>query len=110
MRRKMTDGEARLWFRLKQLEAPFRRQAPIGPYIVDFLCASARLVVEVDGGQHLTEEGLKADALRDTWLSNRGYDVFRAGNLDVKENVDGVCDAIVRLLAERLKSPPPETG
>src|SRR5258708_34121866 len=86
-----TDPEIRLWSRLrgKQLEGfRFRRQQPIGPYIVDFLCPAAKLVIEVDGGQHATDE--QRDAARSGWLEERGYRVLRFCNNDVLANTDGV--------------------
>ena len=93
MRQRMTDAEARLWLRLRKpgIEGlRFRRQVPIGPYIVDFFCPQHRLIVEVDGGQH----GNDADAARDAWLMAQGYRVVRVWNNDVMENVEGVCAAI----------------
>ena len=86
-----TDAEIRLWSRLrrKQLDGfRFRRQQPIGPYIVDFFCPDAKLIVEVDGGQHNVEE--EKDARRTRWLEARGYRVIRFWNNDVLSNTDGV--------------------
>ena len=93
MRQHMTDAEARLWRRLRKPgidDLRFRRQAPVGPYIVDFFCPQHRLIVEVDGGQH----GNDADAERDVWLTAQGYRVMRVWNNDVMENVEGVCEVI----------------
>ncbi len=93
MRQRMTDAEARLWLRLRKPGIDglrFRRQAPIGPYMVDFFCPQHRLIVEVDGGQH----GDDADAARDAWLVAQGYRVMRVWNNDVMENLEGVCAAI----------------
>jgi very-short-patch-repair endonuclease len=93
------DAEIRLWSRLrrKQLDGfRFRRQQPIGPFIVDFFCPEARLVVEVDGGQHNVEE--EKDAARTRWLEERGYRVVRFWNNDVLSNTDGVLLAILEQL------------
>jgi len=76
----------------------FRRQAPIGKYVADFCCHSARLVIEVDGGQHNEETGLARDAERTAWLESQGYRVVRFWNNDVLENMDGVTDTILRVL------------
>lgn len=94
MRRHMTDAEARLWLRLRKPGIDglrFRRQAPIGPYIVDFFCPQHRLIVEVDGGQHADDA---RDRERDAWLAAQGYRVVRVWNNEVMENVEGVCAAI----------------
>ena len=99
MRQRMTEAEARLWLRLRKpgIEGlRFRRQAPIGPYIVDFFCPQHRLVVEVDGGQHSD----RVDRERDAWLTAQGYRVVRVWNSDVMENVEGVCAAIATAARE----------
>ena len=70
----------------------FRRQAPIGPYIVDFLCLEIRLVIEVDGGQH--SEQANYDACRTAWLESEGFKVIRFWNNEVLEETDSVRDAI----------------
>jgi very-short-patch-repair endonuclease len=82
-----TDAEIRLWSRLrgKQLAGfRFRRQHPLGPYVVDFFCAEAKLIVEVDGGQH-ADDG----EARTRWLEARGYRVIRFWNNDVLANTEG---------------------
>ncbi len=68
----------------------WRRQVPIGPYIVDFACHSPAVVIEVDGDTHGTETGIKRDAVRDRYLAERGYEVVRFTNRDVVENAEGV--------------------
>jgi very-short-patch-repair endonuclease len=83
MRREPTDAERKLWYALRdrRMQArKFRRQAPIGPYIVDFFCIAHRLVVEADGSQHAEN---KRDAVRDEWLAGKGYEVLRFGNRDI---------------------------
>jgi very-short-patch-repair endonuclease len=99
-----TDAEIRLWSRLrrKQLDGlRFRRQQPIGPYIVDFFCPAAKLVIEVDGGQHAMLEN--EDAWRTRWLEARGYRVVRFWNNEVLANTNGV----ILVILESLRANPP---
>ena len=96
----MTPAERRLWRQLRQQQLAgyrFRRQCPIGPYIVDFVCLQRRLVIEVDGGQH---NDSPADARRDALLRQCGFRVLRFWNNDVQSNIDGVVDVIARALSE----------
>jgi very-short-patch-repair endonuclease len=107
LRRTSTDAERKLWYALrrKQLEGfRFRRQHPIGPYVVDLVCLSERLVIEVDGGQHA--ERVDYDRERTHWLESRGYRVLRFWNHDVLLNAAGVVDVILDTL-ERREHPPP---
>ena len=93
----MTDAEWVLWYQLRGNRfggMKFRRQVPLGPYVVDFLCERARLVIEVDGGQHA--ERRDRDDVRSEWLNARGYRVLRFWNGDVLENPDGVLEAVRR--------------
>jgi very-short-patch-repair endonuclease len=85
LRENMTDAERCLWarLRLKHLGYMFCRQKPIGDYIVDFYCHKARLVVEVDGGQHFTEDAASNDRVRDEYMRSLGLTVFRFSNSDV---------------------------
>jgi len=97
LRRDSTDAERLIWAALRahRLEgASFRRQTPIGPYIADFVCHDARLVVELDGGQHFEEEHLRRDARRDAFLASRGFRVLRFNNHDVMTNRRGVLETI----------------
>ncbi len=87
----------------------FRRQHPIGSYIADFWCADARLVVEVDGGQHNSAKGLAHDARRSAELSAQGIKVIRFWNTDVLQNLDGVWQMIAAEVAERAGSTPTPT-
>ncbi len=91
-----TDAETRLWWRLrgKRLGVRFRRQHPIGGYIVDFYCPHARLVIELDGGGHASEEQRRSDERRDRELRGRGLTVLRLWNPDVVERMDAVLEAI----------------
>ena len=103
LRKRPTDAEQLLWrhLRLKQMEGfKFRRQQPIDNYIVDFVCFEKRLVIEVDGGQHATQE---KDALRDKYLQQQGFNVLRFWNNEVLQNINGVLEVI----RERCLSPSP---
>ncbi len=113
LRNTPTDAEIRLWSRLrrKQLNGfRFRRQQPIGPYIVDFFCPEAKLIVEVDGGQHNVDE--EKDATRTRWLEARCYCVIRFWNNDVLSNTDGVVLAVLEELRGCYPPPcpPPQGG
>jgi len=97
LRQDSTDAENKLWYFLKakQLNGlKFRRQQPIGNYIVDFVCFSKKIVIELDGGQHDEIQNLIKDQLRDQWLNSEGYKVLRFWNHDVLENIEGVYDEI----------------
>ena len=95
LRRNMTPQERHLWYDfLKAHPAQFRRQRQFGPYIVDFYCASAKLVVELDGSQHYEPEGQAADAGRDQYLRDMGLTVLRYSNRDVDTRFEAVCDDI----------------
>jgi very-short-patch-repair endonuclease len=95
MRREMSPVERVLWQRLRdrQAEFKFRRQHPIGRYIVDFYCDACRLVVEVDGASH--DEQIEYDTARTAWLTARGYRVIRFTNEDVLHRTDAVLSTIV---------------
>ena len=97
----MTDAEILLWSKIKgkQLKGvQFYRQKIIGQYIVDFYCATAKLVIEVDGGQHYTDDGLTRDALRDTYMKGLGLKVLRFSDTDVLINIEGVVEHIFLFL------------
>jgi very-short-patch-repair endonuclease len=110
----MTDAEKRLWYHLcahRLLELKFKRQKPIGPYIVDFACPALRLVIEIDGGQH--SEEVEYDRRRDIWLSKHGYTVLRFWNNEVMENMEGVLERIADAVTKNIPSPPaplPKSG
>ena len=103
LRNRATDAEKVLWQRLrdKQLSGyRFRRQAPIGDFIVDFACYTPRLVIELDGGQHAQAAQQKHDATRTGWLEGQGFRVIRFWNNDALENTDTVVMEIIRVLEE----------
>jgi very-short-patch-repair endonuclease len=103
----MTDAEQKLWRHLRSLlgkEFHFRRQATIGPYFVDFACHKRRIVIEVDGSQHMARAG--ADAARTAFLESRGYRVLRFWNNDVPQQTEGVLAAIHEALHEDRGSSP----
>jgi very-short-patch-repair endonuclease len=90
MRREMTDAERKFWLLLRDRRlagAKFRHQAPVGPYIADFVCLRGKLIVEADGGQHY---GNARDARRDRWLAQEGYRVVRYSNIEILKNPEGV--------------------
>lgn len=99
LRRTMTDAERVLWRVLRDREAmrgcKFRRQHPVGPFVADSACLEARLLVEIDGGQH--HESV-SDARRDAILRGKGFHVLRFWNNDVLQNLEGVCDMILKHL------------
>ena len=99
LRRKLTPPEARLWVALKtkKLGVHFRRQHPIGPYILDFYCDAAKLAVEVDGQGHLGR--IEHDERRDRWLLGEGVRTLRIRAADVRDNVDGVVETIRAAIA-----------
>ena len=93
----MTDAERLLWSKLRKrqvLGSRFRRQHPVGGYIVDFVCIEAKLIIEVDGGQHAEQQGY--DDARTDWLSNQGYRVIRFWNHEILTNFEAVMETIVR--------------
>jgi very-short-patch-repair endonuclease len=101
LRREMSKREVWLWTRLRVRhdgQPPFRRQHPMGHYILDFFCPQARLVVEIDGQRHWTEEQAEHDARRDAWLQREGLTVYRIPASRVLADPDEVADSL-RLLA-----------
>jgi very-short-patch-repair endonuclease len=95
LRKEMTDAESRLWkeIRKKQLHGyKFRRQYPVGNYVLDFVCLNAGLVIEIDGGQH--QESFAYDQKRTLWLEQQGYRVLRFWNNEVLYNIYEVLEVI----------------
>jgi very-short-patch-repair endonuclease len=109
----MTDTEKLLWSRIrrKQLKGyQFYRQKTIGNYIVDFYCPSGRLIVELDGSQHYTEEGKQKDKIRDQYLIGLGFQVMRYPSTNVFSDIDGIVDEIYDHLHGESPQPPLEKG
>ncbi|MCL4501828.1 MAG: endonuclease domain-containing protein [Deltaproteobacteria bacterium] len=106
----MTDAERRLWRYLRDRRLggwKFRRQYPIGPYLVDFICLEKNVVIEVDGGQHAENEEL--DSQRSAFLNKMGYRVFRCWNNQVLQETESVLEAIFGILAnDQQNSPSPQ--
>ena len=97
LRANATPHERILWRALKELPVEgthFRRQAPIGPYVVDFFCPAKRLVVELDGGHHNDDETAKHDRERQLWLERQGYRVVRFWNSEIRGNLTAVLERI----------------
>ncbi len=97
LRANFTNAERIIWSALRAHRmngASFRRQTPIGPYIVDFACHAARLVIEIDGGQHFESKEEQRDARRDAYLTGKGFRVLRFNNHDVMSNRQGVLETI----------------
>lgn len=109
LRKNMTKEERHLWYDfLKPLPLMVHRQKVIGPYIVDFYIASAKLAIELDGSQHYEVEGQLVDQKRDAYLRSLGLQVLRYSNLDVNQNFRGVCEDILNHIP--MPSPGGEGG
>ena len=100
-----TEQERAIWHLLSRYRPKFTRQLPIGPFIADLACRQAKLVVEIDGSQHLDSD---ADAQRTRWLEANGWTVIRFWNGDVDENPEGVAQAILARTAECLGGTHPQ--
>ena len=101
LRREATPAERKLWFEfLSYLPEKFTRQKPIGSYVADFYCSSARLVIEIDGDSHFTAAGAAHDAQRTAVLAGLNVRVIRFTNLEVREQFEAVCMRIQKALAE----------
>ncbi|MDD7194819.1 MAG: endonuclease domain-containing protein [Oscillospiraceae bacterium] len=110
LRKNMTKEERHLWYDfLKELPVNFNRQKVIGNYIVDFYCAKAKIVIELDGSQHYFDEGREKDLKRDRFLSSLGLTVLRYSNYDVNNSFESVCQDIFNnlVLKKAIDSPSP---
>src|SRR6266700_7713093 len=99
LRKNPTEAERLLWRRLRVWQVDgfkFRRQQPLGRYIVDFVCLEKRMIIEVDGGQHAEDANYDTD--RDAWLRNQGFVILRFWNNDVLKNMNGVLEVIAKNL------------
>jgi very-short-patch-repair endonuclease len=114
LRRNMTDAERILWRSLRDRKMggwKFRRQHPIRPFIVDFVCVERRLIIEVDGGQHASK--VQADASRSSYLRKKGYKILRFWNNQVLNESEAILDMILAALNDDTPSPrpsPPNLG
>lgn len=110
LRSNQTEAERKLWYHLRAhrfMGFKFKRQKPIGRYIVDFVCVEHRLIVEVDGGQHADQT--KQDQQRDAWLRHQGYMVLRFWNNEVMQETEGVLERIRLALPVSLSPDPSPT-
>ena len=107
LRTQMTGAEQRPWYRLRAhrfLDLKFKRQAPIGPDVVDFICFDHKLIVELDGGQHSAS---LSDSRRDAWLRSEGYRVLPFWNNDALKRTDAVLEEIASAVATAQETPLP---
>jgi very-short-patch-repair endonuclease len=107
----MPDAEFRLWCELRNRGLDglrFRRQHPVGPYIVDFFCPERNLIVEVDGEQHSMEPNRRADLARTRWLESQGHLVVRFWTNEVMSELEGVCAAILAASRGEWRNEPTE--
>jgi len=111
LRKDSTESEKKLWryLRSKQIcSLKFRRQQPIGPYIVDFVCFENKLIIELDGSQHIDDK--QKDLKRDKWLHSEGFTVLRFWNNEVMVNTDGVLSVIFDYCSNHPPLTPPLKG
>ena len=102
LRKEMTPQEKHLWYDfLKNYPIQFNRQRPIYKFIADFYCAKAKLVIEIDGSQHYSPEGMEYDNLRSEIINKFGVEVIRFSNDDIDDNFEGVCITIDKIVSER---------
>ncbi len=107
LRKDMTDAELCLWYQLRAhrfMGLKFKRQKPLGSYIVDFVCMEFRLIIELDGGQHATQADY--DRRRDRWLEGQGFTVLRFWNHEVLQQTDAVLERIRMWVEQKRPSPP----
>lgn len=105
LRRTQTDAEKNLWYHLRAhrfMGRKFKRQKPMGRYVVDFVCLEEKLIIELDGGQH--SESIEYDQVRDSWLRSEGYTVLRFWNNEMMNEMEGVLERI-RLALSPSPSP-----
>jgi very-short-patch-repair endonuclease len=106
LRKNMTRQEKHLWYDfLRDYPVKWYRQRSVDRFIVDFFCFKARLVIELDGSQHYTEDGMEYDSIRTDILEKYNLEVLRFTNLEVDENFRGVCETIHGKVRERVQLP-----
>ena len=106
LRREMTPHERKLWYLfLRKYPVKIYKQRIIGSYIVDFYCACAKLVIEIDGSQHYEPQGMAHGAERSVFLSGLGLEVLRFSNRDIDREFHGVCEQIDITIQSRLQGP-----
>ena len=111
LRKEMTPQERRLWYSfLRSYPIKFYKQRIIGEYIVDFYCASAKLVIEIDGSQHYDEKMMKHDEKRTEYLESLGLLVVRYSNADINVRFDRVCESIYNIVQQRIQCNPLRHG
>ncbi|HCB11674.1 MAG TPA: DNA (cytosine-5-)-methyltransferase [Cyanobacteria bacterium UBA11991] len=101
LRNNMTPQEKKLWYYLRNRQiynCRFRRQSPIGNYIVDFICREKKLIIEIDGGQHNEDKNILYDQKRTEFLQSQGYTVIRFWNNEINDNIEGVLNEIAKYL------------
>jgi very-short-patch-repair endonuclease len=111
LRHRLTEPERKLWWHLRHRMpmngSHFRRQVPIGPYVADFCCLRARLIIEVDGNQHGYDKHIVRDRERTAYLASQGFTVLRFSNLEVRTAIEGVLEAIHAELTRSTPTPNP---
>ena len=104
LRKDMTPWERKLWYLfLRSYPVKIYKQQVIGPYIADFCCPRAKLIIELDGSQHFMPPGQASDAERDSALKAHGYAIFRIPNIDIDRRFQTICEAIDREIQSRLE-------
>ena len=102
LRRNMTDGERKLWSELREFRRLYgvhvRRQAPVGPFVADFVIHEHKLAIEVDGEHHFTPDGMKKDRQRDDWFASQGYRVLRFNTGELSDSFEGCIVEVLREL------------
>jgi very-short-patch-repair endonuclease len=107
LRKNQTPWESKLWNKIRNEgieDLKFRRQYKIGKFIVDFCCINKKIIIELDGGQHNTEENIEKDKERQKYLENEGFKVLRFWNNEIDNNLDGV---ILKILEAAKPHPQP---
>ena len=103
LRKNMTKEERKLWYEfLREYPVKFSRQKVLGRYIVDFYCAKAKLVIELDGLQHYEDKSIEEDTVRTEYLMGFGLSVVRIPNIEIKNNFQGVCEYIIDAVEQSL--------